>query len=547
MNNYFDLLSKDIKNLWGGLDLVQKLAIIFLIMATVAAIVYFVAKSTEPNWGVLYSDLAETDAVAVIENLKSAGYPYKLSDDRQTILVPAELKEDLRLLIAENDVIHDSTPGFELLDKLQIGATDFQNKLTKQRIFQGELTRTIERINGIRKARIQLANPERSIFADKDELPSASVMLILEPGKRIKQEQVKAIKNIVAYGVPRLNSDRVFISDQNGKPLSDEAGGHSSDINDYRIRYEKHISKKVTKVLKRLVGHNNVSVEVTASMNFDSAKATIEKYLPANNSSAGAEGVLISTQSETEAFDNNQSQVEEGQANADENSGENQAEAQDQNINQNKKNYQKNKTIKNFNVSKEIKQVVYAPGTLERLTIAVALNKILTSKEKEEIKKLVISASGANEVRGDLVTVTGIQFAVDKSAKEADQVLKQMQTASIVEMVVRNVGPLIVVLILGLTALMVLNSLFKKPLVGEQVYEGGGDYYPPADYAGAEQDATGAPSDSVPDPEMMDLPQIPVIEAKLEPELERMKLDLNNIISTDPSDAARLLLSYVKE
>ncbi len=540
MNNYFDLLSKDIKNLWSGLDLLQKLAIIGLIIATVAAIVYFIAKSTEPNWGVLYSDLAETDAVAVIENLKSAGYPYKLSDDRQTILVPAELKEDLRLMIAENDIIHDSTPGFELLDKLQIGATDFQNKLTKQRIFQGELTRTIERINGIRKARIQLANPERSIFADKDELPSASVMLILEPGKRIKQEQVKAIKNIVAYGVPRLTPERVFISDQNGQPLSDEVSSHSSDINDYRIRYEKHISKKVTKVLERLVGHNNVSVEVTASMNFDSAKATIEKYLPAGNSNAGAEGVLISTQSESEAFDNNQSQGEVAQDNTNENRTEEQ--------NQNRKNYQKNKVIKNFNVSKEIKQVVYAPGTLERLTIAVALNKILTSKEKEEIKKLVTSASGANEKRGDLVTVTGIQFAVDKSAKDANVVLKQMQTASIIEMVVRNVGPLIVVLILGLTALMVLNSLFKKPLVGEQVYEGGGDYYPPADYGRADMEAAGSPGDAAtPDPEMIEMPQIPVIEAKLEPELERMKVDLNNIISTDPSDAARLLLSYVKE
>src|SRR3989339_528970 len=188
--------------LWSGLGLAQKLTIIGLVVVMFGVISYFIAKSTEPNWGVLYSDLSEPDAVAVIENLKKAGYAYKISDDKKTILVPQDQKEDLRLMVAENDVIHDSNPGFELLDKVQLGATDFQNKLTRQRIYQGELTRTIEKISGIKKARVQLADPERSIFSEQDELPSASVMLMLEPGMKMKPEQVKAVKNLVAYGIP---------------------------------------------------------------------------------------------------------------------------------------------------------------------------------------------------------------------------------------------------------------------------------------------------------------------------------------------------------
>ena len=96
MNNHFKLIAKDIRTMWGGLDFLQKLVILLLIILTVIAVSYFVAKSTEPNWAVLYSELNEPDAVAVIENLKKAGYPYKISDDKQSILVPAELKEDLR-------------------------------------------------------------------------------------------------------------------------------------------------------------------------------------------------------------------------------------------------------------------------------------------------------------------------------------------------------------------------------------------------------------------------------------------------------------------
>ena len=235
---------KDLKKLWDGLEFLQKFTIILLTIVTFAAMVYFIAKSTEPNWGVLYSDLSENDAVAVIENLKKSGYQYKLSDDKKTILVPIELKEDLRLMIAENDVIHDSNPGFELLDKVQLGATDFQNKLTRQRIYQGELTRTIERIQGIKKARVQLADPERSIFSENDELPSASVMLILEPGTKMKADQVKAIKNLVAYGISRLTPERVFLTTQDGTPLSEEIN-QGGDITDYKLKFENNSQKSI--------------------------------------------------------------------------------------------------------------------------------------------------------------------------------------------------------------------------------------------------------------------------------------------------------------
>ena len=42
----------------------------------------------------------------------------------------------------------------------------------------------------------------------------------------------------------------------------------------------------------------------------------------------------------------------------------------------------------NYNVTKEVKQVIYAPGTVKKLSIAVAVNKILTDAEKDEIKSL---------------------------------------------------------------------------------------------------------------------------------------------------------------
>ena len=232
-NNYFKLFLDDLTKLWNGLEIGQKFGIVVLSAATLIIASFFIMKSMEPNWSVLYSDLSPQDAAAVTESLKKSGYAYKLSADKKSVLVPQELQDELRIYVAENDLIQDSSPGFELLDDMQLGSTDFKNKLTKQRIYQGELTRSIERMSGVRKARVQIADPERSVFQERDEAPTASVMLILEPGYKLKTSQIKAIKNLVAYAIPRLTPERVFLTDQSGNNLSDDIEKNSYDIETY--------------------------------------------------------------------------------------------------------------------------------------------------------------------------------------------------------------------------------------------------------------------------------------------------------------------------
>ena len=101
MNEHFKLLIDDIKKLWLKLDINQKFSIAALIVAMIVVGIFFIFKATEPNWTVLYSDLSKEDVKAITESLKKSGYGYKLSDDRTTILVRNQDKEDLRLFVAE--------------------------------------------------------------------------------------------------------------------------------------------------------------------------------------------------------------------------------------------------------------------------------------------------------------------------------------------------------------------------------------------------------------------------------------------------------------
>jgi len=517
LETQFSGILGDIKKLWNGLDISQKLVILLLLVASVGVITFIGTKSMEPDWGVLYSDLSETDVNAVVESIKKSGYPFKLSDDRKTVLVPLKAKEELRLLVAQNDIIQESNPGFSLLDKMQFGATDFQNKLTRQRIFQDELTKTIEKIRGIEKARVQIAEPDRSVFSDKDEAPSASVMLIIASDAKIKSDQIKAIKNLVAYGIPRLSPERVFVTDQNGINLSDESQGGGNSATDFKSGFEKETSKKVQQVLQNIVGIGNVSVQVSADINFDSTKTTIEKFLPATDQNGTPTGVLSSVKNETEIYGNGKNQGSDSASSGEDGTA--------------KKNYEKTRDSKEYNVSKEVSQVVYAPGKVQRITIAVALNKILTTSESEEIKKLVISASGADEARGDIVTVTGMQFAVDPDEQKSQDIAQMNNSSNSLE-IIQSVAPLVVVLIIGLGALAMLGSLLKRPVSGE-VYES--EKYSEDRLENEEMGMFGPPEN------------MPALGSNLDPSLDKIKTEINNQILSDPAEAARLIQSYIKE
>ncbi len=524
--NYFKLFIDDLAKLWNGLEMGQKFGIVVLSGITLVIASFFIMKSMEPNWSVLYSDLSPQDAAAVSESLKKSGYPFKLSADKKSVMVPAEMQDELRIFVAENDLIQDSSPGFELLDDMQLGSTDFKNKLTKQRIYQGELTRSIERMSGVRKARVQIADPERSVFQERDEAPTASVMLILEPGYKLKTAQVKAIKNLVAYAIPRLTPDKVFLTDQSGNNLSDDIEKNSNDIESYKNNFEAQTAKKIQTVLDKIVGPDNASVQVSADIDFNSTRSTIESYVPVGDSQ---QGVLTSSQTETENYDNPNPNSTGALTGSNNPPPVNTQTGQQKNLN-----YQKQKTSANYSVSKEIKQIVYAPGSVKRMTIAVAVNKILTTQEKEELEKLISSASGADLNRGDVINVTSLEFSANDSLKEMDDSeAKAIQKEKTQEVVVNKVVPMMVILILGLVALFVFRSMFGKSTKDESWEE---------EFQEQQQQAI---TDSL--IEKFEVESLPQIEAKLNPELDKLKTDLTDTIMSDPSEAAKILISYIKD
>ena len=203
--------------------------------------------------------------------------------DGGTILVPADQVTKLRMALAQ-DNLPAAGVGYEIFDKSDaFGTTAFVQNINHQRALEGELSRSMQTIEGIQSARVHLVIPERQIFSRDDQQPSASV--VLKTAGRMDRGQVQAIQHLVAAAVAGLSPDRVAIVDDRGNLL---AGGDDKSGPDALARnqdedttnYENGLRQRIESIVSSVVGPNHVQVQVAADINYNHTQTTSEDYNP---------------------------------------------------------------------------------------------------------------------------------------------------------------------------------------------------------------------------------------------------------------------------
>ncbi len=519
---------------FGNLSFNQKILLGTLTVAAILMVTFFYNHSQE-DFDVMLSGLDEADAAAIVHNLKQQGVAYRLAENGTTILVPRSRKEEMRLNVFKEDLVKsDRTVGYGALKSLPFGMTDWQQQKYDQKIISDEVVSTLEKIRGIKKARVILAQAQDSLFATEKVDPKASVMLIVEPGFRLKPEQVGTIRNLVAHSVPGLKPENVALSDSMGNELNDHMAMAQSDTDENgdnaRTRLEKQKSKDILEMLTAVVGPHNAVVKVSAVMNFDQTQSRIKRFIPSGGTPENPTGIPVSVQRNSEAYTG---QGKDGQGPKSDSGQPGTASnvptyaAQNTGAEGKNSNYENINTTTNYEISSEEKTIVHAPGTVERMTIAVVVNKVLTESQTKELTQLVASASGADLGRGDTITVSGLQFSPEnqEQQKQSLDILKQTSQQDLILSLVQMAG----IFVLGILALFILYKLIQRPVEGELVEE--------VDYAVL-------PEESQP---LLSSVQLPALEAKLDPEIEVMRESLHNLVTKDPSEAARVLVAYMKD
>ena len=214
-------------NIFNKLSLQQRMLLGGILVFTIIILGFVIFIFNEPNYSKLYSNLAPEDASKAIEYLNTQKVPYKLENNGQDVLVPAENLYEMRLGLAAKGIPSSGIIGYELFDNNMMGMSEFMQKLNFKRALEGELSRTIMQQSGIEGARVHLVFPEKSIFKDEQKEPTASVVLKLNSGYKLTNQNINAISNFVAASIEGLQPGKVAIIDTKGRLLSkqeDEEG-----------------------------------------------------------------------------------------------------------------------------------------------------------------------------------------------------------------------------------------------------------------------------------------------------------------------------------
>jgi flagellar M-ring protein FliF len=381
-----------IQEFWDRFDRSARAGLLlgFVVILGVAVALGVVLLRTD--YQVLFSDLAPQDAATITSELDKMKMPYRLGNDGNTILMPADQVHKTRLKLVGKELPLRGAVGFELFNTSEVGMTEFAQKVNYQRALQGELTRTILALDEVQSVRVHLVLAEQGLFKKAAHQAKASISIALKPGYALDAAQIQGIQRLVSAAVPDIRPDDVTVVDQRGVALTRRAAegedAVGADNLDDKRALESYLQKKVTQVLDRTYGAGQAIASVDVALGHAHSKVTTESVLGNRaDGDGGVAGVKVRERITT------QDGAAEGNA---ERPAPTSREA-------------------DYQVGRRVEQVVSGAGGVARINVAVVVRGNQDQEQLDRLRDVVALAAGIDRQRGDAVSV----YALDQLANPA--------------------------------------------------------------------------------------------------------------------------------
>jgi flagellar M-ring protein FliF len=466
MNSLFRQLTVQFREFYKNLTPTKKFSMMFASLIVVASAIFMIFMVSGTDYVPLMSNIPSDQTASLMEKLQSKNIPYRIQDGGKTILVPKELVASTQMsLMSEMGSSKMGQIGMEIFDKQDFGATSFAQHVNYQRAVQGELMRAINTLDAVKRSKVMLAIPAKKTFLEEGKPPTASVVVELHPGKTLSDEQVRGITFLVANAVEGLDADKISVVDSRGKLLSkasnpDSAG--SAELADLQGKTERDLEARVEDILGRVVGQGKVMARVNATLDTTHTLTTEETVDPDRTA-------VASSSEEGESLDGartNPTGIPGARSNLP-----GAADTGQVGFNQNVKKDLKTIT---YAVPKTVRNIKKAAGDLQRLSIAVVVDGVITHKKDDkgeeqdvyvardpaELAKyedLVKNAIGFNAARGDTVKVENIQF-MKEDFSDAEKLMTTLERKKLMNALLKWV---LLALALGLFFFIVIRPFMR--------------------------------------------------------------------------------------
>ena len=456
-------LLEQLKSIFNNLASLGQAKLAMLAGAAVVTIGMVLAAAlyvNKPAYETLYVGLESTDLNQISIALAEASIDFVASADGTSLQVPVGQTGRARLYLAERGLPSSSNSGYELFDNVgSLGLTSFMQEVTRVRALEGEIARTIQQISGIAAARVHIVMPDRGNFRRKEQTPTASVMI--RAGASTGRKAAASIRHLVAASVPGLEVDDVTILDSAGQLLASgddtENGALTRSLNLVQS-VQAEVEGNIEKALAPFLGMENFRASVMASLNTDSRQVQETIFDPESR-------VERSVRVTRESQKSNQQQAQR-------------PATVEQNIPQggpeggmgpqSSDEADKKEEQTNYEINSKTVETVRNSYQIEKLSVAVVVNRgrlaAMVGENVDEAKidaylaemqKIVSSAAGLNAERGDVVTLTAMEFLDDQLLDAA------VPGPTVMETLTRNLGSIINALAFVAVAFLVVWFGFR--------------------------------------------------------------------------------------
>ncbi|WP_432287115.1 flagellar basal-body MS-ring/collar protein FliF [Aminobacter sp. BA135] len=394
----------------------RRLAMLGGIAALVIAIVGVASVYlNRPAYETLYVGLERSDVNQIGMVLGEAGIGFDVASDGTTVLVPAGSTAQARMLLAEKGLPTSANAGYELFDNVgSLGLTSFMQQVTRVRALEGEIARTIQSISGIKAARVHIVMSERANFRRDEQKPSASV--VIRAASMDADKSAMSIRHLVAAAVPGLDAERVTVLDSSGNLLAaGDDPNNSSAARSIGVErtVETQIEDNIRRALAAYLGPDNFRASVKADVNTDSRQTEETIFDPESRVERSVQVVRAnenSNQKQSSTPATVEQNLPDAEAAASDGPQSTSASDRKEEITNYEMNSKRIATVSNgYSVTKMSIAVVVNQQRLAAILGKDATPEAIAARVAD-IQKMVTSATGFDEKRGDLINVSAVEF-----------------------------------------------------------------------------------------------------------------------------------------
>lgn len=435
----------------------RKLGALAMVGVVAIALVSLAAWTlSKPTMEVLYSGLDRQDVARIGSALTEAGIPFDVNAAGDTVSTNFSQTASARMLLAEKSLPRSDKAGYELFDTMgSMGLTTFMQEVTKVRALEGELARTIQTLKDVRAARVHIVLPEQGSFRREQQPPSASVVIRTDNVEDFANAQ--AIRHLVASAIPGMKVDQVTVLNTDGRLLA--SGDDSTNATSTKqLGMESIVSTSIEDSIRRTLapylGVGNFQSSVIARLDTDRKQTSARTFDPEGRVERSTRTVKETGQSNDTAGANPAT------------AGQNVPQAQPQaaaNGNTSTEAKDRREELTNYEINETTTQTVSDGYDVKKLSVAVVVNRARlaatlgenpTAEQIDaalaEVRRLVSSAAGISDTRGDQLEVTAVDFVSN------GRDLEPVPAPSYGEMLLKQSGTVVNALTILVVAILVI-------------------------------------------------------------------------------------------